>query len=114
MSAKKLTKFVKSANFPGLCSTSSLDQYYGWVTEKQDIRGFTNTALKFDNLANNWKLTLYDNPNIYAIFNETNVEIPFGKHFWYVFNDTCEYDGHHGREEKLLGPILDGKKPKHT
>ena len=47
----------------------------------------------FDKKASQWKLSLYSNPNVYAILNGSDVSYPFGTHDWYIFNDTCKYIG---------------------
>ena len=77
----------------GLCSGSSFDQHYYWSgeysknTELYYFRGFSSSLLRYDPKKNEWKLTMYSNPNIYATCNESIY--PFGTLNWYFFGDTC-------------------------
>lgn len=45
--------------------------------------------IEFQPKTQEWKLSLYKNPNAYAICNETQDNYPFGTYIWYFFNDTC-------------------------
>ena len=56
--------------------------------------------MKLDFISNQWKLSMYNNPYTYAIFNETYTA--FGTQHWYVFNDTCEEENNNGFQLKKL------------
>ena len=66
-----------------------------------NFRGFSSTLLNYNPKKSEWKLTLYSNPKIYAICNETikifpydnsqsYLSYPFGTFHWYFFGDTCK------------------------
>ena len=57
--------------------------------------GFKDSYLKYDYSENQWVVKMYNNPYVFAINNETDNKsmLPFGTHDWYIFNDTCNYDG---------------------
>ena len=83
----------------GLCYGTSFDQHFGWtptrdpVTEQYSFRGFSKSIMKWNAENNEWRLTLYQNENIYGICNETTGQFyPFGIYNWYFFNDTCSRD----------------------
>ena len=96
----------------GLCSGSLFDQHYYWTgeysknTELYYFRGFSSSLLNYDQKKSEWKLTLYSNPDIYAICNESAIYLnddsqhshpspsyPFGTFHWYFFGDTCKEIG---------------------
>ena len=58
-------------------------------TELYYFRGFSTSLLTYDEQKSEWKLMLYDNPNIYATCNES-IGYPLGMLNWYFFGDTCE------------------------
>ena len=78
-----------------MCVGSSFDAHYGWTNEYSDhaekyiYRGFTSSVLKYDHENTEWRLGVYDNPFIYAIYNGSEA-YPFGTLYWYIFNDTCK------------------------
>ena len=81
----------------GLCFGTQFDANYGWTGDLEDnfysFRGYSNSILKKDKETGIWKLSLYANPFIYAICNETGNGYPIGTYNWYFFNDTCTRAG---------------------
>ena len=78
-----------------MCVGSSFDAHYSWtneysnLSEKYVFRGFTGSVLKYEQEYTEWRLSLFDNPFIYATYNGSE-PYPFGTFNWYIFNDTCK------------------------
>lgn len=74
----------------GLCLDSLLDTHYSWARKSSDnlVRGYTKSVLEWTK--EGWKITPYNNPYTFAVFNESSN--PTGTKPWYVVNDTCSKD----------------------
>ena len=80
-------------NYIGLCPTTSFDTHYGWPWFLKDnstsFLGFKKSVLKWNGLAKEWKISLYDNPYTYATLNGSFGSV-FGTSKWHIFNDSCD------------------------
>ena len=87
----------------GLCQKSMFDFQYSWTgageysdeqAKKYTFVGVRNEGFISWNASQKyWKLENIKDKTIFAILNETENSYPFGKHFWYVFNDSCKNKG---------------------
>ena len=80
----------------GLPSETKFDAHYGWTgqysedSEMYYFRGFKTSLLKYNQSGNEWRLTLYTNPSIYGINNQSENHYPFGEREWYFFNTNTQ------------------------
>ena len=52
--------------------------------------GFQNSIIRWNRFARQWKMSIYDDPYVYATLNGTFESI-FGENLWHLTNDTCGY-----------------------
>ena len=80
----------------GLPSGTKFDAHYGWTGQNSEdseiyyFRGFKTSLLKYNQSGNEWRLTLYTDPSIYGIHNQSANHYPFGEKNWYFFNTNTQ------------------------
>ena len=80
-------------NVRGLCPSSLFDTHYAWSRKgiDQDLhRGYKKSVMEWTE--EGWRINIYNNPDTFAMFNESR-NTPFtGTKYWNVVNDACKYD----------------------
>ena len=68
------------------------DRHYGWPwyfeSNSTAFLGFKSTIIRWNSFTRQWKISLYNNPYVYATLNGSFESI-FGENLWYFTNSTC-------------------------
>lgn len=85
-------------NVRGLCASTLFDTHYAWIHNVNDelLRGYTKSVMEWKE--EGCRINVYNNPDTYAMFNESRNTPYMGTKYWNIVNDACRYDKTNGAE----------------